>query len=518
MNLRDTKFSTRLSLGFGAMVVLIALLGGICLLYESAIDRAFALVMKDRYPTIMLVELVKAEVEHNARATRNLFIMSQASDLDAQYAEIAANDKIIGETLRELEEKITAPAGQDILAKVAAARGAYLNFRARLIAQVKDGKLDEAKATLLNETRPAQLIYMDRLDDLIKHQEQLMVDSAGVVESTVAAARAAAALLVLGALLIGCLAAYWIIRTTSRPLEKAIAVARAVTQGDLSIECEVDCRTESETGLLLTALGDMKNRLATIVRGVRENSEGVARASAEIAQGNSDLSSRTEEQASALEQTSAAMEQLSGNVKNNAENARVATQLALGASNVATKGGEVVGQVVSTMRGINESAVRISDIIGVIDGIAFQTNILALNAAVEAARAGEQGRGFAVVASEVRSLAQRSAEAAKEIKTLITSSVEQVERGSTLVDQAGKTMQEIVVAIKRVNDTVAEISAASSEQSSGMSQVGQAVAQMDKTTQQNAALVEQSAAAAASLKAQARQLVDAVAVFQLAAA
>jgi len=241
----------------------------------------------------------------------------------------------------------------------------------------------------------------------------------------------------------------------------------------------------------------------------------VATASAQIAQGNQDLSGRTEQQASALQQTAATMDELGSTVRNNADNAKQANQLALGASAVAVRGGGVVGQVVETMKGINQSSRKIADIIGVIDGIAFQTNILALNAAVEAARAGEQGRGFAVVASEVRSLAQRSAEAAKQIKVLISASVERVEQGTAQVDQAGRTMEEIVGAIKRVSDIVGEISAASAEQSSGVSQVGEAVTQMDQATQQNAALVEESAAAAQSLQQQAQQLVEAVAIFKL---
>jgi methyl-accepting chemotaxis protein len=262
----------------------------------------------------------------------------------------------------------------------------------------------------------------------------------------------------------------------------------------------------------------MQESLAKVVSHVRGGSESVETASAEIAQGNHDLSARTEQQASALEETAASMEQLSAAVKQNADSARQANQLAMSASSVAITGGEVVSQVVQTMKGINESSRRISDIIQVIDGIAFQTNILALNAAVEAARAGEQGRGFAVVASEVRSLAGRSAEAAKEIKSLINASVERVEQGTALVDQAGSTMTEVVGSIRRVTDIMGEISAASSEQASGVAQVGEAVTQMDQTTQQNAALVEQMAAAASSLKSQANDLVSTVAVFKLPAA
>ena len=295
---------------------------------------------------------------------------------------------------------------------------------------------------------------------------------------------------------------------------QAVTLAKAVAEGDLSTHVEL---RPGDKDSLMAWLQSMQHGLASAVAEVRRGSEMVASASTQIAQGNQDLSGRTEQQASALQQTAATMDELGSTVTNNAENARQANQLALGASNVAVRGGEVVGEVVTTMKGINDSSRKIADIISVIDGIAFQTNILALNAAVEAARAGEQGRGFAVVAGEVRLLAQRSAEAAKEIKGLITASVERVEHGSTLVNRAGETMTEIVSAIKRVSDIVAEISAASQEQSNGVAQVGQAVTAMDRGTQQNAALVEQSAAAAESLKQHAHSLVEAVAVFKLAA-
>ena len=293
----------------------------------------------------------------------------------------------------------------------------------------------------------------------------------------------------------------------------AVEVADRVAGGDLSVPVQL---RHGDTTSVLANLARMQTSLSQVVSDVRQNSESVATASGQIAQGNKDLSSRTEEQASALEQTAATMEQLGTTVRNNADSAKQANELASSASAVAGEGGDVVGRVVATMQGISDSSRKIGDIIGVIDGIAFQTNILALNAAVEAARAGEQGRGFAVVASEVRSLAQRSAEAAKEIKTLIGRSVEQVEQGTALVDQAGKTMGEIVGSIQRVRDIVTEITSASEEQSDGVHQVGEAVNQMDQATQQNAALVEESAAAAESLKGQANLLVQSVAVFKLA--
>jgi methyl-accepting chemotaxis protein-2 (aspartate sensor receptor) len=302
-------------------------------------------------------------------------------------------------------------------------------------------------------------------------------------------------------------------RIVIEPLGRATAAAQSLAQGDLTARLKID--RQDEVGVLMQSMNNIGSGLASVVQAVRSGSESVATASAEIAQGNHDLSARTENQASALEQSASSMQKLGQTVQQNVDSARQANQLAQNASTVATKGGEVVAQVVDTMKGINESSKKIADIISVIDGIAFQTNILALNAAVEAARAGEQGRGFAVVASEVRSLAGRSADAAKEIKSLINASVERVEQGTTLVDQAGVTMTEVVGSIKRVTDIMGEISAASAEQSEGVRQVGMAVAQMDQSTQQNAALVEEMAAAATGLKTQADDLVQTVAVFKI---
>ncbi|RXZ38972.1 HAMP domain-containing protein [Oxalobacteraceae bacterium CAVE-383] len=315
------------------------------------------------------------------------------------------------------------------------------------------------------------------------------------------------------AIVLACALAYLVTRSITRPLRTAVGIARTVAAGDLTSRIEVV--STCETGQLLRELKDMNGSLVTLVGEVRQSSDTIATASSQIASGNLDLSSRTEQQASSLQQTAAAMEQLTSTVRQSADNARQANQLALSASNVAGKGGAVVSQVVDTMQEINSSALKIADIIAVIDGIAFQTNILALNAAVEAARAGEQGRGFAVVASEVRNLAQRSAAAAKEIKVLIDDSVNKVDSGSQLVSQAGATMNEIVASVQRVTDIMGEIASASAEQETGIGQINQAISEMDSVTQQNAALVEQAAAAAGALRQQADGLTQVVSVFRL---
>ncbi len=381
----------------------------------------------------------------------------------------------------------------------------------------RDKKVDDAREIGDGAAKMAadeSIMALDKLSDFNFKAGERAAEQAQVVYER---ARVGVNALSLSALAIGLMLGGLITRHLKRQLGgeplAAADVARAVAAGDLSTP--IPLRPGDQTSLM-AHLRHMQLSLSQVVSSVRQGSEGVATASSEIAQGNSDLSGRTEQQASALEETSASMEQLGATVMQNAENARTADQLARSASEVALKGGDAVSQVVGTMKGINDSSKRIADITGVIDGIAFQTNILALNAAVEAARAGEQGRGFAVVAAEVRSLAQRSAEAAKEIKSLIAASVERVEQGTEQVDRAGETMNEVVASIRRVTDIMTEISSASAEQSAGVRQVGEAVTQMDRSTQQNAALVEQSAAAAESLKHQAAQLVQAVAVFKLA--
>ncbi|MEG0558502.1 MAG: methyl-accepting chemotaxis protein, partial [Comamonas sp.] len=390
---------------------------------------------------------------------------------------------------------------------------AFLKQGDEFLGILDKGNAEGAVEMLENQLRPTQIEYQRLIREMLDHQTR---------KSEIANQQAEAAALSLSrsilatsaiAIALAIFLAVAITRSITRPLTQAVAVADRVASGDLSGQIVVKSR--DEMGQLLNALKRMQQSLVTTVTTVRSNAQGVASASAQIAVGNSDLSSRTEEQASALEQTAASMEQLGATVRQNADSARQANQMAISASSVAAQGGEVVAEVIATMKNIDASSSKIADIISVIDGIAFQTNILALNAAVEAARAGEQGRGFAVVASEVRALAQRSAEAAKEIKLLIANSGQCVEHGSQLVDKAGKTMIEVVTAIRSVTDLMGEISSASHEQSSGMAQVGEAVTQMDQTTQQNAALVEEMAAAASSLNSQAQALVGAVEVFKL---
>ena len=420
------------------------------------------------------------------------------------------------EVLSKYQERITSDEERRLFDELKLrAEAHYLNTGKILqMARAGDSQSAESKRYLTGGSRTSYRTMVEAVTTLLKFN----TDRADAANAAATADYAQARNWILGLLaLMITVAVVFMLRITRlirTPIEDGARAARQISDGDLTMQ--IHAQGGDETADLLRALSGMKDTLASMVGEVRSNSEAVASASAQIASGNNDLSARTEQQATALEQTAASMLELNSTVQQNADNARQANQLATSASAVAIKGGEVVEQVVETMRGINESSRKISDIIGVIDSIAFQTNILALNAAVEAARAGDEGRGFAVVASEVRSLAGRSAGAAKEIKSLIDASVERVGHGSQLVDQAGATMTEVVSAIRRVTDIVGEISVASDAQATGVAQIDQAVRQLDTTTQQNAALVEQMAAAAGSLKSQAQELVTAVSVFRTA--
>ncbi len=511
---------TQLTVGFAVVLLFTCALGAVAIVGLSQVN-AQASSLDGRWlhgvghlATMRnaLAESREVEVKHSKTADKSYH---------GEYEDkMAASNKDVATSLAAYKAVLgTDQAELDLMAKLDKGWAAYTQAQQKVVALGRDKKQMDAAdiseglgSTAFDDTMGA-LTGLTRFG--FDGGKAAAVDVHAVYEN----AKIVVAALLGTALFLGMGLAWAITRHLMRQLggepAMAVSILGSVAEGDLSTVVPLRAGDSSS---LMARLAAMQRSLSDTVSQVRSGSEGVATASSQIAQGNQDLSSRTEQQASALQQTAATMDELGSTVRNNADNARQANQLALGASNVAVKGGEVVGKVVETMKGINQSSKKIADIISVIDGIAFQTNILALNAAVEAARAGEQGRGFAVVASEVRSLAQRSAEAAKEIKALISASVERVNRGTVLVDQAGHTMEEIVSAIRRVTDIVGEISSASVEQSSGVSQVGQAVTQMDHATQQNAALVEESAAAAESLRQQAQQLVQAVAVFKLRAA
>jgi len=512
------KVSTRLAWGIGTIVALGTAIVAYGAFSLQGLSGNVDVLANERMVKVALFTDIMDHSNVIARTSRNIVISSDVNFQQEAKKKLGASRTKIAEDMATLEKLVVLPNAREVLKNLAESLKPYDAVTDRSIELAIKGDKAAAGALLLSEARDLQLRLFKAIDESrdMQHDlaEQLAKDASAAASKAVWLMASLAVLMAL----VG-LAMTWFLTRNLRltlgaePAELSGVVTR-FADGDLSQLLQVH---DADAHSVLANLARMQRALSEVVAEVRQNSESVATASSQIAHGNQDLSQRTEEQASALEETAATMEQLGATVRNNAENARQANQMAQGASLVASRGGEMVGRVVSTMQGINDSSRKINDIISVIDGIAFQTNILALNAAVEAARAGEQGRGFAVVAGEVRLLAQRSAEAAKEIKTLIGGSVDQVEAGTQLVDQAGETMGEIVSAIKRVSDIVAEISAASVEQSSGVQQVGDAVGQMDQVTQQNAALVEESAAAAESLKNQAHELVKAVAVFKLSA-
>jgi methyl-accepting chemotaxis protein len=510
MNFSNLRVGPRLGLGFGVILLITAIiaLGGMWRIgaLKDASERVATREIEQR----TLVEDWASDIRLNWVRTEAFLKAIDTAYMEQLTNEMKATATATEGKVKRIEELVQDSRGKALLADIATARDTYLAKLAE-IRELHRGGEPTIPAMVDQQLRPLANKYLQALDALRSFMASQLDASQ---QDTAAMAGASQTLLGVGALAaiaLGTFMAWMVTRSIVTPLRQGMRAAEKIADGDLTQPLATTAR--DETGQLLQALAHMQAKLASIVCDVRRNAEGVATASNEIAQGNNDLSARTEQQASALEQTSASMEQLGSTVRQNADNARQANQLAVNASSVAQQGGEVVAEVVQTMKGISAASNKIADIISVIDGIAFQTNILALNAAVEAARAGEQGRGFAVVASEVRSLAGRSAEAAKEIKQLISASAERVEAGSAQVDRAGATMQEVVGAIRRVTDIMGEISAASSEQSQGVAQVGEAITQMDQATQQNAALVEESAAAADSLRNQAAQLVQAMSVF-----
>ncbi|MBI5910506.1 MAG: MCP four helix bundle domain-containing protein [Betaproteobacteria bacterium] len=509
----NMKIRTRLSLAFAAVLLLlvaVAVVGGSAL---SGTKARTEVITQENNVKISQAVSLRGDLNLVARSVRNV-ILYHEPQLRAQQKERIANArKDYDEKFKALGALIRSEAAKKLYAEIEANRAATRPELNKVMELAEAGKEKEAVDLLRDKVQGMQGKWFDSIQAMIDLQEKQNAESVAAMNTEYTRAVQMLIGISIVAVLLGVLFAWWVTRSITRPLGEAVGVAQKVAAGDLTSTVEVN--SKDETGVLLQALKDMNESLKKIVGEVRSGSEAIGSGTKQIASGNADLSQRTEEQASSLEETASSMEELTSTVKQNAENAKQANQLALGASAVAVKGGEVVGQVVTTMSSINESSKKIVDIIGVIDGIAFQTNILALNAAVEAARAGEQGRGFAVVASEVRNLAQRSAAAAKEIKALIGDSVDKVGAGTKLVDEAGKTMEEIVTSVKRVTDIMSEITAASQEQSAGIEQVNQAITQMDEVTQQNAALVEESAAAAESLEEQAQNLETVVAVFNI---
>jgi len=512
--LNNMKIGARLVSAFGVMVLLLVLVAAAGYSGGSGTFKALENIYANSLVPMRELGTMQYLGQRNRVLAMDMILNPAPDNVKRRADEQFKNSAKIDAALKVYLATDITPEEKAMIPELQSALDAY---RKEGLVAARDaslaGKTEDAAAIYKNKISPLAPKFFEPLEKLLSIQVSLGGAEEVKAAKTYASANAWMAGITIAAVLAAVFLGVIISRSITRRVTLALHFSEAIASGDLA--AKIDNNSKDEVGLLLNSLQGMQASLASVVGNVRQGSESVATASAEIASGNHDLSARTESQASALEETAASMEELSSTVKQNADNARQANQLALNASTVAVQGGEVVAQVVETMKGINDASRKISDIISVIDGIAFQTNILALNAAVEAARAGEQGRGFAVVASEVRSLAGRSAEAAKEIKSLISTSVERVEQGSVLVDQAGTTMTEVVSSIRRVTDIMGEISAASNEQAQGVAQVGEAVTQMDQATQQNAALVEEMAAAASSLKAQAQELVQVVAVFNL---
>ncbi|QNB06849.1 HAMP domain-containing protein [Herbaspirillum frisingense] len=511
--LRRLRLGTRLGAGFAVLLALLIITTLVGIIRMSSLDNTASELSSRIYPKVNAAQKMQYLMMNIARSARNIIILNDQAQMASNKQSIDKDLVEFQKALDYLRSNVATEEGKRLINAVDEASKNYFAFTSDVVALGLKNQGEEGQRLLFGPRYKTQGELLESLRQLVARYEEQMREATTAAHDTYVNSAAILIVSAVIAILIGLIAAFMISRSITVPMADALDAARKVANGDLTKH--IDDRAPDETGELLGALREMNHSLVDIVSSVRTGAHTIATASQEIAAGNQDLSSRTEHQASSLEETASSMEELTSTVQQNSANARQAAEMAQAASTIAGQGGEIVGQVVATMDDIDASARKIVDIIGVIDGIAFQTNILALNAAVEAARAGEQGRGFAVVATEVRSLAQRSAAAAKEIKVLIGDSVEKVDSGAHLVKQAGQTMQEIVQSVAQVNTIIGQISAAGEEQRAGIEQVHQAVTAMDEVTQQNAALVEQAAAASRAMQGQAGELAEQVSIFRL---
>jgi methyl-accepting chemotaxis protein len=515
--LNTFKIGPRLGAGFAIVLILLCAIGGIGLLQASSIYDGTARIGSDWLPSVETLGTLRSRADDVRRLSLRELLATDTSQISAIRAQHTAAINGFASAMDAYTKLISSPEEQRISDSIKSSWASYLEVDDRIAKLIDAGSGSSAEARQLaaGDASTRFTATLDQIDSDIKLNHDGSTAEVAKAGDAFRSARMWTLLLSALALVVGASTAVVITRSITGPLRRSVEVAETVARGDLSAAIHVDGK--DELSQLLGALRHMNERLLDTVSRVRSSSESIATGSSQIAAGNTDLSQRTEEQAASLEETAASMEELTSTVKQNADNASQGNALAARASETAARGGEVVSRVVDTMHGISSSSQQVAQIISVIEGIAFQTNILALNAAVEAARAGEQGRGFAVVAGEVRTLAQRSAAAAKEIKDLIDESVNRVNSGSALVDEAGRTMSEIVQSVRQVSDLMGEISAASGEQHRGIEQVNIAISQMDEVTQQNAALVEEASAAAQSMASQASTLRELVSTFRLPA-